>query len=168
MKKDFLELCRLRRSVRAFSPELPKQEDINYIMECVRLSPSAVNFQPWHFRYVTDSKQLAQLAECYPREWFQLAPACFIAYRDKSTEWVRKSDGKPHGDIDVAIAVEHLCLAAAECGLGTCWVCNFDVARCKECFDAAEAWEPVALIPIGFPTDEPTEKKRKNLTEILG
>lgn len=167
MKNSFLDLCRMRRSVRAYAATLPSQEDVDYIMECVRMAPSAVNFQPWHFRYVTDKEQMGLLAACYPREWFLTAPACFVVYRDKEAEWVRKADGKPHGDIDVAIAVEHLCLAAAERGLGTCWVCNFDVARCHELFTVPEHWEAVALVPIGTPTDEATEKKRKPLADIL-
>ena len=162
----FLELCQQRRSVRSYSPDLPSDDIINYIMECVRMAPSAVNFQPWRFHYVTDHEELAKLATCYPREWFLTAPACFIAYRDKSTEWTRKADNKPHGDIDVAIAVEHLCLAAAEKGLGTCWVCNFDIKKCINLFPVPNNLEPVALIPIGLPQDVPTEKKRKSLSEI--
>lgn len=165
--KNLLEICQQRCSVRAFLPEQPSQSAIEYVMECVRLAPSAVNYQPWHFRYISEKEDLQRLHECYPREWFRTAPACFIAYRDKETEWVRKKDNKPHGDIDVAIATEHLCLAATEQGLGTCWVCNFDVDKCKELFPARPEWEPVVLIPIGTPSDEPTEKKRKAMDEIL-
>ena len=51
------------------------------------------------------------------------------------------------GDIDIAIAVEHLCLAATEQGLATCWVCNFDADKCKQLFaiadneEQAEFWD---------------------------
>jgi nitroreductase len=81
-------------------------------------------------------------------------------------EWVR-SDGKAHGDIDVAIAVEHLCLAATEQGLATCWVCNFDAQLCSQLFSYAEGEEPVVLIPIGYPADEAKPKVRKEMNEIL-
>ena len=40
--------------------------------------------------------------------------------------------------IDIAIAVEHLCLAATEQGLATCWVYNFDANLCKELFSLPE------------------------------
>ena len=72
-------------------------------------------------------------------------------------------------DIDVAILTEHLCLAAAEQGLGTCWVCNFDAPRVKELFALPEHIEPIVLLPLGYPADESVfegEKKRKTLTEI--
>ena len=71
--------------------------------------------------------------------------------------------------MDVAILTEHLCLAAAEQGLGTCWVCNFNVARCKQLFNLPEDLEPIVLLPLGHPADESAfegEKKRKALTEI--
>lgn len=85
---------------------------------------------------------------------------------DYILEWVR-SDGKHHGDIDIAIAVEHLCLAATEQGLATCWVCNFDADKCKQLFAIADNEEPAVLIPIGYPADELKEKKRKAVEEIV-
>lgn len=167
MMSDFLTLTKLRRSVRTFQLQLPSEEALAYIMECVRMALSAVNFQPWKFRYVTAPEELERVVACYDRPWIKEAPACFIAYRDTSREWVRKSDGKPHGDIDVAIAVEHLCLAAAEQGLGTCWVCNFDVQKCLELFPVPEHLVPVVVIPIGYPKDEVQDKKRKAVEELF-
>ena len=65
-------------------------------------------------------------------------------------------------DIDVAILTEHLCLAAAEQELGSCWVCNFDAPRVKELFGLAESVEPVVLLPLGYPAEGAwSEKKRK-------
>lgn len=169
MTPDFLHLCQQRKSVRNFLPQPVSDEDLQYVLQCVGLAPSAVNFQPWHFYVVRDEKTLAQLRECYPREWFATAPTCIIACRDSETEWVRREDGKPHGEIDVAIAIEHLCLAAAERGLGTCWVCNFSVTRLAEVFPLPAHHHPVALIPIGHPVkeDEESPKKRKPLEEII-
>ena len=80
-------------------------------------------------------------------------------------EWVR-SDGKHHGDIDIAIAVEHLCLAATEQDLATCWVCNFDAEKCKQLFGIGDTEEPAVLIPIGYAADELKEKKRKEIEDI--
>ena len=163
----FLDLCNKRYSVRSYKPETPSHEAWSYIMECVRMAPSAVNFQPWKFRYVDKREDLERLAECYNREWFKTIPACFIAYKDTASAWVRKLDEKSHADIDIAIAVEHLCLAAAEQGLGTCWVCNFDVAKCLELFPVNENLIPAVLIPIGYAADEVKPKNRKKLEDIM-
>ncbi|MGN0086152.1 MAG: nitroreductase family protein [Alloprevotella sp.] len=164
---DFLELCRLRRSVRAYQPDSVTEEHLDYILECVRLAPSACNRQPWRLRLLREKNDLERLAECYNRDWFRSAPACFILYCETREQWVRSSDGKPHGNIDVAIATEHLCLAAAEVGLGTCWICNFDTERLTQQFGSPEGCEPVALIPLGKPADEAKDKVRKSLDDIL-
>lgn len=58
----------------------------------------------------------------------------YYRYENVNENWVRRYDEKPHGDIDVAIAAEHLCLAATEKGLGTCWVCNYDTAKMQQFF----------------------------------
>ncbi|MBR4846451.1 MAG: nitroreductase family protein, partial [Bacteroidaceae bacterium] len=62
---------------------------------------------------------------------------------------------------------EHICLAATEQGLGTCWVCAFDPATCKSLFELPEHIEPIALIPLGYPADEAKEKSRKTMEEIV-
>ena len=162
----FLELVKSRYSCRQYANRPVEKEKLEYVMECVRLAPSAVNRQPWRFRVVKDVEVLQKLWECYNREWFKSAPVCIVASVVHDEEWVR-SDGKRHGDIDVAIAVEHLCLAAAEQGLGTCWVCNFDAPLCKEILTMPENEEALVIIPVGYPDCEPTEKKRKDVTEIV-
>ena len=91
--ETFLDLCRTRRSVRAFRPDAIPEDVLGYIMECVRLAPSAVNFQPWHFTYITDKAVLAQLAACYDRSWFRQVPACFVVSCRKGEQWIRKSHG---------------------------------------------------------------------------
>ncbi|WP_440441272.1 nitroreductase family protein, partial [Phocaeicola coprocola] len=129
---NFLELVKARYSVRNYEERPIEQNKLDYIMECVRLAPSAVNFQPWKFAVITEKKLLEALKSAYPREWIKTAPCIIVACGDHNVAWHRKLDNKDHTDVDVSIAVEHLCLAAAEQGLGTCWVCNFDVPLCKE------------------------------------
>lgn len=163
---NFLDLVKQRYSCRSYQEKAVEQEKLDYIMECVRLAPSAVNKQPWKFRLVTDETSKANLKTCYGRDWFGTAPMYIICSILHDEEWVR-ADGKPHGNIDIAIAVEHLCLAATELGLATCWVCNFDAEKCKQLFTFAENEEPAVLIPIGYAADELREKKRKTIAEIM-
>jgi len=58
-------------------------------------------------------------------------------------------------------------LQAAELGLGTCWVCNFDVHKCAELFALPHHIEPVVLLPLGYPNSKPHVKKRKWLNDII-
>lgn len=117
---------------------------------------------------ITEKKLLEALKSAYPREWIKTAPCIIVACGDHNVAWHRKLDNKDHTDVDVSIAVEHLCLAAAEQGLGTCWVCNFDVPLCKEILGLPANIEPVALVPVGYPaSQEIPEKNRKPLQDIL-
>ena len=50
---NFLELVKARYSVRNYEERPIEQNKLDYIMECVRLAPSAVNFQPWKFAVIT-------------------------------------------------------------------------------------------------------------------
>ena len=152
-------------SCRSYQEKSVEQEKLDYVMECVRFAPSAVNKQPWMFRVIKNDAEKENLRECYSRDWFNTAPMYIICSILHDEEWVRK-DGKHHGDIDIAIAVEHLCLAATEQGLATCWVCNFDAEKCKQLFTFAENEEPAVLIPIGYAADEAKEKKRKDMDQI--
>ena len=162
---NFLELVKNRFSCRGYQALDVEKEKLDYILECVRLAPSAVNKQPWHFYVVSKDEDKEKLRQCYDRNWFNTAPMYIIATILHDEEWVR-ADGKHHGDIDIAIAVEHLCLAATEQGLATCWVGNFDAEKCKQLFAIADNEEAAVLIPIGYAADEPKEKKRKEIEEI--
>ena len=165
---NFLELCEKRYSVRKYSAEAVSDDDLRYVLECARMAQSAVNFQPWKFVVVRSEAAKADIRRCYDREWFASAPLYIVALRDVKSNWVRSSDGKPHGDIDVAIAVEHICLAAAERGLGTCWVANYDTELLNQLFGDADH-EAVAIVPIGhIAADCPyAPKKRKEMNLIV-
>ena len=96
------------------------------------------------------------------------APLYIIIYAADDRAWVREEDGKNHADIDAAIAIEHLCLAATAVGLGSCWVCNFDVAALQAAFPLGKAWHPVAILPIGYPANTPSKPSpRKEIGEIV-
>jgi nitroreductase len=87
---------------------------------------------------------------------------------DHKTSWKRGNDGKDHADIDVAIATDHMTLRAAELGLGTCWVCNFDAEKVSKALNLPGHLEPAVLLPIGRPEEvEAPPKKRKPLSELV-
>ena len=164
----FKELCAQRYSCRNYKSDPIPEEKLQYIRECVRLAPSAVNLQPWRFLLITDDERLNKIRQCYKREWIQTAPAIVLCLKRDEEAWTRRYDGHNHADIDIAIATEHLCLAATEQGLGNCWVCNFDINKLMETGIVPEGYQPAVLVPLGFPADEQTQKTRKPLDEVWG
>ncbi len=166
---NFKDLCTQRYSVRGYAADAVGDDDINYILDCARLAPSAVNYQPWKFYVVKSDEGRAQLRRSYHREWFDTAPLYIVCVICHDASWHRQADGKDHGDIDIATAAEHICLAAAERGLGSCWVCNFDAKMVHAQLQLADTEEVAVLIPIGRPADgvAPVAKKRKEICEIV-
>jgi nitroreductase len=168
---QLIDLIRKRYSVRSYSPRAVEKEKTDYILEAARLAPSACNLQPWRFVVVESPEGREKIRACYEREWFGTAPLYIMVCGDHRHSWKRPFDGKDHADIDVAIATEHLCLAAAEQGLGTCWVCHFDAQRCARSFCLPEGVEPVALIPVGYPAEADssgrTAGRRKPADEVI-
>ncbi len=165
---NFKELCQARYSCRKYQDRPIESEKMDYIRECVRLAPSAVNRQPWRFVVVDDSQPelLSLVKQTYHRDWINDVRTIILCLKNEAECWTRRYDGKPHADIDLAIAIEHLCLAATEQGLVTCWVCNFDINQYRDIVPTPEGWEPVALIPIGYPADEMAPKVRKQTEEV--
>jgi len=165
---SFIDIAKTRYSVREYKDLPVEKEKILKVLEAGRIAPSAVNYQPWHFIVVTEESAKSKVAEAYTRDWIKKAPVILVACGDHSKSWKRK-DGKDHCDIDVAIALDHMTLAAADLGLGTCWVCAFDAKKCHEALNLPENLEVIALMPMGYPASESRtqEMKRKNLDEIV-
>lgn len=161
-----IDIIHSRYSCRSYLDKPVEEEKIAYLKESMRFAPSAVNRQPWKFRIVRSQEGREKLQSCYSRPWFNEAPLYVLASVLHEQEWVR-TDGKPHGNIDVAIAVEHLCLAATEQGLGSCWVCNFDAQRCHELFQMPETEEPVVIIPIGYASAADVPPKTRKAEDEL-
>lgn len=164
---SFLDLTQKRFATREYTTQQVTDDNLNYILECGRLAPSAVNFQPWHFYVVRGEEKRIAVQQCYNRGWFKSAPVYIVCSVCSEQAWVRPGDGKPHGDIDIAIAVEHMCLAAADLGLGTCWVCNFDTEMCARLLDMPAGQYPAVIVALGYPAASAPDKTRKPLDEIV-
>jgi nitroreductase len=165
----FLELAKSRFSCRNYKPVQVSDELLNKVFEAFSVAPSAVNFQPWHIIAIRDQENKERICKSYPREWIKTAPVLLVICGDHSVSWKRK-DGKDHADIDISIAVDHLTLQAAELGLGTCWVCNFDREILESALGLPKHLEAMVIIPIGFPNDIgdlERHLKRKSIKEIV-
>jgi nitroreductase len=70
--------------------------------------------------------------------------------------------------VDVAIAIDHLTLAAVAEGLGTCWIGAFDPDAVKGLLGIPKEITIVELMPLGYPTDpQAKEKNRLSLEETV-
>ena len=131
---DFKTLANARYSVRDFSSKKIEDEKINIILETARKAPSAVNFQPYKLFVVKSEEKLNAVKDCYHRSWIKNAPLVMVVVSTHQMAWKRAVDMKDFSDIDSAIFIDHIMLQATDLGLGTCWVCNFEIEKLIERF----------------------------------
>lgn len=163
---EFFDLIQRRHSVRAYKSDPVEQEKINKILEAARLAPTAANRQPFKVLVIHTSGREQEISKIYGREWFYKAPVVLGMCTIPDKAWVR-SDSKNYCDIDAAIVMDHIILAATDLGLGTCWIGAFNAAAAKEVLKLEKGMEPIAFTPIGYPQPHEFKKIRKNLDELV-
>lgn len=163
---DFAKLMNTRYSVRAYRPDAVEDEKLQQVLEAARLAPTAANRQPFQLIVIRTAGRQEELKRIYSRDWFVQPPLVIAICGIPAQAWTR-SDGKSYVDVDAAIVMDHLILAATELGLGTCWIGAFDPQAAQEVLGLPEGVEPIAFTPLGYPADEPRPKKRKALTELV-
>jgi nitroreductase len=174
----FLRLAAMRSSVRRYLADRPVGDaDIAAILEAARLAPSAENAQPWRFVVVRDPALRLRLVEeafsgIYRRSRRIDAPV-FIALCGVhgAVDLAGRVAGHSSYTLtDCGIAGEHAVLAAADRGLGTCWIGMFDRRRARRVLKIPSGVNLIALIALGWPADPareaPPAKGRKPLSTI--
>jgi len=160
---DFLDLVRKRRSIRKYEERPVTDDDLSAVLEAARLAPSWANKQCWRFIVVRDEKTKNEMVE--GRQWIAAAPVVVVFCADPEASGV-KGD-QQYYMLDVGIAMEHLVLAAAERGLGTCWIGWFEEEVVRNALDVPRHLRVVAYTPVGYPAETKGEvTDRKPLSEI--
>lgn len=163
---EFYEVISKRRSIRAYKKDPVEDSKLNRILNAARLAPTAANRQPFSLIVIKDEGTKHKLKDAYSQEWFYTAPVivCACALPDKA--W-KRNDGKAYVDVDVAIAMDHLILAAFAEGLGTCWIAAFKPEVVREVLNIPDDMEPLVLTPLGYPATIPEPTFRKPLEEMV-
>ncbi len=173
---DFFELVYKRESVRKYRDKPVNKEDIERIMESCRMAPSACNSQPWRFVVVTDPELKDKVAGAsYStvmrfNRFASRAPV-IIALVAEPPNWLSKIGSSIKDKdlylMDIGIVADHLCLQAAELGLGTCMLGWFDEAKVRRLLNIPEEKRIPLLITLGYPKKDTARKKiRKKLGEL--
>jgi nitroreductase len=163
---DVSEAIRNRRSVRKYQTRNIENDKLDRVLEAGRLAPSARNLQEWRFVVVRDGSRRKRLAEAAKGQTFVGEAPAVIAACATVTDYVMTC-GQLTYPIDLAIALEHMVLAAAAEGLGTCWIGAFYEEEVKKVLNIPPEVRVVALLPIGYPDESPSPRPRKEMKEIV-
>ena len=166
-----------RRSIRNFTEAPVSHELIAEIVETASYAPSWKHTQI--VRYIAvegDLKnQVAACTSAYPRNGEIIASAPMViavtvikgrsGYERDGSFSTHRGDGWQM--YDAGVASEAFCLAAYEKGLGTVIMGIFDDDKVAELLNVPAERDVIALIPVGYPAEEPTAPRRKPVEELL-
>jgi nitroreductase len=163
---DVQEAIRLRRSVRSYLPKPVPEKALAAVLDAGRLAPSGNNYQDWRFIVVRDPATRGKLvAACHGQRFIGEAPVVIVACTTRPTlvmmcQWHA-------APVDVAIAVDHMTLAARELDLGTCWIGAFDQQAVKDVLGIPAEVSVVAVTPLGYTNAWPEARPRKPVEEVV-
>ncbi len=161
---DVAQAIRTRCSCRNYQDRPIEQEKLLAVLEAARQAPSAKNLQDWRFVVVTDRQTKKKLVTAANNQSF-LENAGAILIACTVSDHVMRC-GQAVGPIDVAIAMEHMCLQATELGLATCWIGSFYPDRIRPIVGIPENVTIIELLALGYPADAPKEHRREALDRI--
>ena len=160
---DFLSLSQKRYSERRYSDQKIAQADLDYILACAQLAPSAVNKQPWHFVVVTDKQQLEALAEANPNAGMAAhAPLAIVVCGD--LDRALEGIAREYWVQDCSAVTQNILLAANAMDLGAVWTGTYPIKeRCdavSKILQLPENVLPLNTIVIGYPErdNQPKDK----------
>ncbi|MBM3156735.1 MAG: nitroreductase [Chloroflexi bacterium] len=174
---DVIQAIKGRRSVRKYKPDPVSDAAVEAVLEAARWAPSWANTQCWRFVAVRDPQLRDRLAATVKPETnraaaaIREAPVTIVACAEKGRAGYYKGEASTDkGDwfmFDVALAMQNLVLAAYAAGLGTVHVGLFDAKEAARVLELPENVVVVEMTPLGYPNEEPTAPRRKELADIM-
>lgn len=150
--QELLDVMYTRRSIREFTDEPVRDEQIEAMLKAGMAAPSAQNLQPWHFVVVRMRKRLDALAEVHKYAYMlEKAPLAIVVCGDQdisSKHWVE----------DTCAATQNILLAATALGLGGVWVSIYPKKKyqkaVRELLDIPDHIGVLCMLAIGHPAEK--------------
>jgi nitroreductase len=154
-------VIKARHSIRRFKPDPLDDNVIRDAIECARLSPTAMNLQPWLFGVVQDKKTLENIAALTEYgKFIAQASVCFTVFGEKKATYYLE---------DCCAATENLIIALQAYGIGSCWVAGDKKGYAepvRKLLNVPDEYTLVSLVPAGLPADISIVKK-KDLKSVV-
>ncbi|MFC2014950.1 nitroreductase family protein [Chloroflexota bacterium] len=161
---DFIEIVKKRYSVRAYKSTPVEEDKLNKILEAARLAPTGANRQAFQLIIVHTAGREEELQPIYGKEWFVQAPIIICACAVTEPDQPYSEAGHYR---NIGIVMDHVILAATDLGLGTCWIGAYDAEAARKILGIQENAHPVVLATVGYADDQPKERVRKPIEELV-
>lgn len=179
-QKGALEVIKARTSIRAFTGEKLSEEQINTLLDAAMAAPTAADIRPWHFVVITDDEVKSGLYSGERHKSMVTTAGVVIVVCGETTRQVRPRDAEPDAEPEVrpnnwwfedcSAATENLLLAATALDLGAVWLSCYpnekSVERIKAYLGLPETIVPLAIVPVGYPAENPEPKQKWDPSKI--
>ncbi len=189
MDNPILKTIKSRRSIRKFTEEQIKEEELQAVLEAGMWAPSAGNSQAWHFTVVQNTevldwlnKQVKEAAKLFRVEYIQKMAnneKLNVFYHASTVIVVSGDESDPDAtEANCAAATENMLLAAEALGLGACWVnfirhpCDRNAANKREFLDRLsipEGYKPYSSVVLGYKKIETANapERKQNIVNYI-
>lgn len=153
-----------RRSIRKFTEEPVKDDDIKTILEAGRWAPSGLNNQPWKFIVIKDKENREELAGCtHYSKIVQNAPLLIAVYLDTEAMYNKTKDIQAIG-----ASIQNMLLACCDLGLGAVWLGEIlnQSDKVNLILNCPDSMELMAVLAIGKASEGGKNPSRKELKDI--
>jgi len=177
---------RNRRSIRKYKKQPIPPKEILQMLEAGRLAPSGANQQPWTYILVTDNElkqEIRKEAETVEKSfhckaskslknWFKkqgITPQKSFLTEAPALTVVAGYTKVPYWLESTWISIAYILLQAASQGFGTLTYTPSDTRFLNKLLKIPKDYQPVAIIPIGYPAEKPSPeaRPRKSLETIV-
>ena len=166
---DFKEVIKKRYSCKQYSEKPVEKAKIEAILEAGRLAPTAKNLQEQHIYVIQSAENLTKIDEVTPCRYG--APVVAVVAFDRENVYTYPGGKRDSGIEDAAIVATHMILAAADEGVDSCWLNNFDPDKLKSLLSLPENEEILMLLDLGYAAEGagplPNHDSRKQLDETI-
>ena len=166
---DFIELAKSRYSCKKFDSRQISKEQLDSILEAGRLAPTAKNLQEQHIYVLRSAEALSKVDSVTPCRYG--APVVLAVAFDRKNVFTYPGGKRNSGVEDATIVATHMILAAANEGVDSCWINNFDPDKLAAELGLPENEDILMLMDLGFAAEGagplPNHGKRKTLSETV-
>ena len=167
---DYFTLIEERHSIRAYQQREVEDDKLRNLLHAANRAPSAGDLQAYQIVAVRSPSVRQALARAaLDQGSVAQAPVVLVFLADPG-----RARGKygHRGETlyslqDATIACAYAQLAARDLGLGACWVGAFRKDAVREAIGSPPEQVPVALLPLGYPAEEPRIAPRRSLSDLV-
>jgi nitroreductase len=167
---ELFDVVHQRRSTRSFTSQPVEEEKLQKILEAINAAPSAGNMQAYEVYLVRNQEMQKALAQAaHDQEFLFQAPLVLVFCTHAARNQARYSSRgqKLYAVQDATIACTVAMLAARSLDLGSVWVGAFQDEEVHKIIGAPKDQQPVAMLPIGYPTEWPGARPRRPLADLI-